>query len=201
MATRFAAEKEIFKQENGSLAEAKAERQLAEEKQFAAARLATAEASMAAAAERECEEEDAMSTQKADEEQSVLAATTNLLAASAAKVEERAAVVEAQNKAGDDAEVHKAEENVEMVFKAEKELAEAVGGDYEDEDFEDVAEGDMQEVVKPREAQLFEVPVQDRHILRGILAESVAKHSLTEFVLQKMVQCSRHALLQTLGVI
>jgi hypothetical protein len=49
------------------------------------------------------------------------------------------------------------------------------GGDYEDEDFEDVAEGDMQEVVKPREAQLFEVPVQDRHISRGILAESACE--------------------------
>ncbi len=41
--------------------------------------------------------------------------TTNFLAASAAKVEESAAVVEAQNKAGDDAEVQKAEENLEMV--------------------------------------------------------------------------------------
>ena len=128
MTTRFTTEKKIFKQENRRLGEAKvaAERQLAEEKQVATARLTTEEASMEATAKRECEEEDAMSTQKTDEEQSVLSVVTNLLVVSAAKVEERTDVVEAQNKTGDDAEVQKAEKNVETVFKTEKELAETV---------------------------------------------------------------------------
>ena len=49
------------------------------------------------------------------------------------------------------------------------------GGDFEDEDFEDVDEGDMQEVVKPREAQLFEVPVQDR--LFGFLFKNLGSQT------------------------
>jgi hypothetical protein len=165
-----------LEQENMKVAEATeaAERQLAEEKLLAAARLATAEAAIAAAAKRKWEEDDAMSTQeadeeqskqKADEEESVLAETLSAAAAAArmvvlALVENIAFLVTGRGEIQDREEEDETcsddardDENNDVSKGQNQEATEACGTleqgvDYEDEDFEDLNEGDMQEVAR-----------------------------------------------------